>query len=94
MLWKLDWQDKNDDMYKGDSIDDIFKVDIGKLTSHLPEEKGMKGEHHIRNDATFILRHFDEIEMYEALEDEYKCSGMCHSALFYFSKPLHEGPPP
>lgn len=72
--------------------EDIFKVDIGELKSHLPE-KLVKGDHNIREDTLFILKHFDEIEMYEALEDEYKCSGMCDSALFYFSRPLHEGPP-
>ena len=75
------------------SIEEIFKVDIGDLRSHLPEKKGLRGGHRIRDDLTYILRHFDEIEMYEALEDEYKCSGMCKPSLFYFSRPLHEGPP-
>ena len=81
---------KNDE---AKSVEDVFKVDIGELKSHLPEKLGIKGDHHIREDAIFILKHFDEMEMYEALEDEYKCSGMCESALFYFSRHLHEGPP-
>merc|ERR1712130_375690 len=27
------------------------------------------------------------------MENNYKCSGMCEPGLFFFSRPLHEGPP-
>ena len=75
-------------------IEEVFKVNIGDLRSRLPEKKGIKGRgHRIRDDAAFILKHFDEMELYEGLEDEYNCSGMCKPSLFYFSRPLHEGRP-
>ena len=33
------------------------------------------------------------IDLYQELEDDYECSGLCQPALFYFSRPIHEGPP-
>lgn len=104
-------------------MDEIFKVEIGKLRPRLPESIGIRGGKRgdgerdgerdrdgdgegrkgrggrggrggrISDDTSFILKHFDEIELYEGLEDEYNCSGMCHSSLFFFSRPLHEGRP-
>ena len=71
----------------------IFKVDIGDLKAHLPEEILEDHSDGVRNNIGFILRHFDEMAMYESLEDEYMCSGMCNPSLFYFKRPLHEGPP-
>jgi len=39
------------------------------------------------------LAHYDEIGMYEDLEDDYECSGMCKKSLFYFGLDLHNGIP-
>ena len=60
---------------------------------HLPEEKGRKANKHIKENAGYILTHLDEMAMYEELEDEYGCSGMCQRGLFYFGLDLHNGPP-
>ena len=32
--------------------------------------------------------------MYQELEDDYMCSGMCNSSLFYFGLDIHNGVPP
>lgn len=56
--WLTETQKDEDKM-----TNEIFKVDIGELKSHLPE-KLVSGDHHIREDSLFILKHFDEIEMY------------------------------
>ena len=54
---------------------------------------GRGGRRSARDSANFILQNLDEIWTYEILEDDYDCSGMCKSSLFYFSKELHEGSP-
>lgn len=71
---------KYDENYK---IDEVFKVDIGDLKPHLPND----------DSPNKSLREIKEMYMYQDLENEYQCSGMCESGLFFFSRELHEGPP-
>ena len=33
------------------------------------------------------------LELYQELEDEYECSGMCRPGLFYFGRDISNGPP-
>ena len=40
-----------------------------------------------------ILTHQNEWPLYQYLEDEFNCSGICRPALFYFSNPISFGPP-
>ena len=46
-----------------------------------------------RRTALYMLTHLQEIELYQDLEDEFKCSGMCKTGLFYFGLDLSYGPP-
>lgn len=39
------------------------------------------------------MAHYDEMEMYEDLEDDFMCSGMCQKSLFFFGLGLHNGIP-
>lgn len=34
-----------------------------------------------------------DFALYQKLEDEFECSGMCRKALFYFSRTIEEGRP-
>lgn len=34
-----------------------------------------------------------EAELYQFLEDDFDCSGMCHPSLFYFGNPTSDGQP-
>lgn len=66
-------------------VDKVFALDAKELWSARPyHPKRGRGDHDVRHHARFILKHLNEIEMYEDLEDEYFCSGMCKSSLFYF----------
>ena len=41
----------------------------------------------------YFLDHMKELEVFQILEDDFNCSGMCKRGLFYFNNPLHYGPP-
>ena len=40
-----------------------------------------------------VFYHPTELAMYQMLEDEFYCSGMCQKSLFYFSHNITYGPP-
>lgn len=83
------WTKKVNESKGSLSIEQVFKIEIEDLVAHLPEIKEIIGDHHIKEDSRYILSHFKEIEMYQALEDEYQCSGMCKTSLFFFGKELN-----
>jgi len=41
----------------------------------------------------YFLKHMDELEVFQILEDDFNCSGMCIKGIFYFNNPLHYGAP-
>lgn len=41
----------------------------------------------------YLLNHRDEWSLYQFLEDEFNCSGICRPGLFYFDNPISYGPP-
>lgn len=77
------------------SVEHIFHLSEADLFTGRPYHQSPKQhrEHNIRHRADYFLSHLLEIEMYEDLEDEYMCSGMCKNSLFYFGLNLEEGIP-
>ena len=47
----------------------------------------------VRNELDQILMRQESLELLTVLESSHKCSGLCTQRLFYFSRPLTDGPP-
>ena len=43
--------------------------------------------------SIYLLTHRNEWSLYQYLEDEFNCSGICRPGLFYFGNPTSYGPP-
>lgn len=93
------WEEKAE---KNSSIDleEVFQLDtfklrqIGGRMTHPPGRRGRgRGRRSKNFSSLYILKHFDEIELYEDLEDEFECSGMCKNSMFYFGRDLADGIP-
>jgi len=41
----------------------------------------------------FLASHLKEMDVYQVFEDEFDCSGMCKTGLFWFHRKLDKGPP-
>lgn len=60
------------------------------------EDQDINNAAHIVNSKFSIFNqivHKDEWLLYSFLEDQYNCSGICRTAIFYFSNPVDYGPP-
>jgi len=44
-------------------------------------------------DLFYLAKHMQEAELYQFLEDDFDCSGMCRPSLFYFGNPISSGQP-
>lgn len=58
-----------------------------------PGRRGKRHNRHPREKPAYMLSHLSQMEMYQELEDQYDCSGMCETSLFSFGIDLHWGPP-
>jgi len=41
----------------------------------------------------YFLSHINELDIYQSFEDDFDCSGMCKTGLFYFGRNTGNGPP-
>ena len=44
-------------------------------------------------DSLYLFIHQKEWPLYQYLEDQFNCSGICRPGLFYFHNPITYGPP-
>jgi len=41
----------------------------------------------------YLAKHMKELDIMQFFEDDFECSGMCHTGLFYFHRTLENGSP-
>lgn len=58
-------------------------------------ERRPRNKNRARRDPSMyhIATHMDQMEVFQVLEDDFNCSGMCRQGIFYFENPTHMGPP-
>lgn len=88
-IFKIDTKAYGKDVkpFKG-PMGSTYKVEKDKLKIDNPDRIDKEGS------SSYLWAHRNEFSVYQLLEDDYNCSGMCYPGVFYFSNPIGEYGPP